>query len=337
MIKYGGLFFMRRYYIEQKLKSAAAFLIILILLPYIVSVFVNGTGAGTEGEEEISFVQVKTTDSSGEEEIREIGWTEYLVGILAAELPQETEAEAVKAQAVLARTGLYRELAGEDDVLDFNYLTRKEMEEKWGAADYQKIYDSYVQAVEETDNIVLWYGDGYPWVPFHQSSNGMTRSAEEVTGSADYPYIAGRECPLDKEADEELQSVSFTYSEIQEKCRSFLVAAAGEEEAQQGYSFDDFEIQSRDSAGYVRALRIGETVCTGDQFRDALSLASSDFSFSEDGDALKITTAGKGHGLGLSLWTANEMAKEGKSYGEILSFFFEGTSLKDDVQETDLI
>ena len=66
---------MRRYYIEQKLKSAAAFLIILILLPYIVSVFVNGTGAGTEGEEEISFVQVKTTDSSGEEEIREIGWT----------------------------------------------------------------------------------------------------------------------------------------------------------------------------------------------------------------------------------------------------------------------
>ena len=55
------------------------------------------------------------------------------------------------------------------------------------------------------------------------------------------------------------------------------------------------------------------------------------FSFSEDGDALKITTTGKGHGLGLSLWTANEMAKEGKSYGEILSFFFEGTSLKDDV------
>lgn len=328
---------MKRYYIEQKLKSAASFLIILILLPYIVSVFVNGTGPGTQQGEEISFVQVKTTDGKGREQVTEIGWTEYLAGILAAELPRDTEPEAVKAQAVLARTNLYRELDGEDKTLETPYLTREQMQDKWGAEDYQEIYDSYVRAVEETDNIVLWYGQDYAWVPFHQSSSGMTRSAQEVTGSGDYPYIAARECPLDKEAESELASVSFEYSQIQKKCRSFLVAAAGEEEAQKGYSFEDFEIVSRDSAGYVKELRIGTTVCTGDQFRDALSLASSDFSLSEDGDRLKITTEGKGHGLGMSLWTANEMAKEGKTWEEILNFFFEGTTLKDDVQESDLI
>ena len=268
---------MRRYYIEQKLKSAAAFLIILILLPYIVSVFVSGTGVRADRKEEETYVQVKTEDARGEIQTEELGWTEYLVGILAEDLPRDTEHEAVKAQAVLVRTSLYQTLSKEDKTLESDYLTRGEMQEKWGLSDYQEIYDSYVQAVEETDNLVLWYGDGYPWVPFHQSSNGMTRSAEEVTGSKDYPYIAAKECPLDKEAEDEIQVFSFGYSEIQEKCRDFLVAAEGEDEARQGYSFEDFEIQSRDSSGYVQKLRIGKTVCTGDQFRDALSLPSSDF------------------------------------------------------------
>lgn len=328
---------MRRYYIEQKLKSAAAFLIILILLPYIVSVFVNGADAGTEAEEDAPHVRVKTTETDGDVQTAELGWTEYLSGVLAAEMQKGSEAEALKAQAVLIRTNIYRELSGEDKVLDLDYLTAEEMQEKWGAEDFQEEYDRCIQAVEDTDNIVLSYKDAYPWLPFHQSSSGMTRSAQEVLGSKDYPYITVKECPLDKEADDEIQSLSFGYDEILEKCRDFLVAARGEEEAREGYSFEDFEIQSRDSAGYVKELRIGTTVCTGDQFRDALSLPSSNFSLSDNGDSLKITTEGRGHGLGMSQWTANEMAKEGKNYEEILSFFFEGTSLKNDVRESDLI
>ena len=74
---------MRRYYIEQKLKSAAAFLIILILLPYIVSVFVSGTGVRADRKEEETYVQVKTEDARGEIQTEELGWTEYLVGILS--------------------------------------------------------------------------------------------------------------------------------------------------------------------------------------------------------------------------------------------------------------
>ena len=84
-------------------------------------------------------------------------------------------------------------------------------------------------------------------------------------------------------------------------------------------------------------MRIGETICTGDQFRDALSLPSSAFSLSEEGeDSIKITTTGKGHGLGMSLWTAEQMAEEGKNCEEILAFFFEGTELRKDIQETEI-
>ena len=103
------------------------------------------------------------------------------------------------------------------------------------------------------------------------------------------------------------------------------------EKAAAGYSFKDFEILEHDSAGYVGKLRIGETICTGDQFRDALSLPSSSFSFAESGKKIKIITAGNGHGMGLSCWTANKMAKDGKTYKEILEVFYEGTKTEKDL------
>ncbi len=328
---------MNRYALEQKFKSAAAFLVILILLPYIVSVFVNGADVREEDGGDI-YVKVKVPDTEEADGLAEIRWTDYLAGILAEEISEDCEIETLKAQAVLIRTQIYRTVGdAEDKILTESYLSREEMEDKWGAENYQKYHDRYIRAVEETDDTVLMYGDSYAWTPFHQSSSGMTRSAAEVLGSKDYPYIALRECPLDKEADNEIRTFRFSYTEIQDLCRDFLVAAEDGEKAAQGYTFEDFEIRSCDSAGYVSELRIGNTLCTGDQFRDALSLPSSAFTLSEDGeDGLKITTTGKGHGMGMSIWTADQMAREGKTYEEILAFFFEGTELRNDIQETGL-
>ena len=330
-------FFMNRYAVEQKFKSIAAFLIILILLPYIVSVFVNGADVREDAGEDF-YVKVKVPDAEEADGVTEIRWTDYLAGILAEEISEDCEPETLKAQAVVIRTQIYRTLEdSEDKTLTESYLSRDEMEDKWGAENYGEYYEKYIRAVEETDDTVVMYGDAYAWTPFHQSSNGMTRSAAEVLGSNDYPYIAVRECPLDKEADDEIQTFAFPYTEIQSLCRDFLVAEEDENKAAEGYTYDDFEVRSCDSAGYVSELRMGNTICTGDQFRDALSLPSSAFSFSEeDDDNIKITTTGKGHGLGMSIWTADQMAKEGKTFEEILAFFFEGTELRNDIQETAL-
>lgn len=337
---------MWRYTIEQKFKSVAAFLVIIILLPYVVSVFVNGVNTEAEDEGGTFFVKVKVPDTEEADGVSEVNWTEYLAGILAMEMPEDSEPEAMKAQAVLVRTQIYREAdAAESGILTSSWMSREELEKKWGAENFEDNYKKYTDAVEQTDDVVLYYNDACAWTPFHQSSAGKTRSAAEVMGTEEYPYIAVRECPADKEADEEIQVFSFTYKQIQELCRDFLVAAADGEQAEQGYSFEDFEIISTDSAGYVKELRIGETVCTGDQFRDALSLPSGAFSLAEgtaagEGEAqdeakIKITTTGKGHGLGMSMWTANQMAKEGKTYEEILAFFFDGTELRGDMPETE--
>ena len=333
---------MERYTIEQKMKSAAAFLVIIILLPYIISVFVNGADAAS-GEGSVFYVKVKVPDTEEADGIAEIGWTDCLAGILAKEVPEDFGEEAMKAQAVVIRTQIYRELESSGDkILTLERMTLEEMKKQWGQEKALDYYNKYIRAVEQTDDTVLMYGDGYAWTPFHQSSSGMTRSAAEVMGTEEFPYVAVRECPDDKEADNEIQVFTFSYEEIQAACRDFLVAADDGEQAEKGYTFADFEIKSYDSAGYVSQLRIGDTLCTGDQFRDALGLPSSAFSFSETqeeadaGGEMKITTTGNGHGLGISLWTAEKMDEEGMTYEEILSFFFEGTELKKDIQETEL-
>ena len=332
---------MDRYTIEQKMKSAAAFLVIIILLPYIISVFVNGADAAS-GEGSVFYVKVKVPDTEEADGIAEIGWTDCLAGILAKEVPEDFGEEAMKAQAVVIRTQIYRELESSGDkILTLERMTLEEMKKQWGQEKALDYYNKYIRAVEQTDDTVLMYGDGYAWTPFHQSSSGMTRSAAEVMGTEEFPYVAVRECPDDKGADNEIQVFTFSYEEIQAACRDFLVAADDGEQAEKGYTFADFEIQEYDSAGYVSRLRIGDTVCTGDQFRDALDLPSSCFSFSElregkAGRGIKITTAGNGHGLGMSLWTAEKMDEDGSTYEEILSFFFEGTKLRKDIQETEL-
>ena len=286
--------------IRNKIKSFFAFLIILFLLPYIISVFINGKNA----------VQGADSDNA----------SVYLAEMLAGETDGGCEIEALKAQAVVLRTELYRTEKEKQTLLD-KCLTQK----KWGTK-YEENLEKCQQAAQETKGIVLWYHETFAWAPFHQSSNGKTRDVQEVLGNADYPYITAKECPLDKAAEDEIQVHLIEYKEIQKRCREFLVAEE-QKKAENGYGYEDFEIQEWDSSGYVRKMRIGETICTGDQFRDALKLPSSSFSFYESPHGLKIATVGKGHGFGMSQWTAQEMAKDGKNYEEILQYFYEGTEL----------
>lgn len=318
---------------RQKLKIWGVFLMILLLLPYVVTVLTQGIDSKASGKSNGPYIRVVETLENEEEQITELPWEEYFIGILAREAPEPAEEEFLKAQAVLIRTKLYQALEqkkanDEEVVLEEPYLKQEDMERRMLNFDYETYYKKLVQAMTETENQVLLYQDKYAFVPFHQSSNGLTRSYQEVTGDTSYPYLVVRECAIDKEAEDEMQSMTFEYLDVQKKCHPFLVAV-NEKESKKTYKFSDFEIISHDSAGYVAEMRIGETICTGDQFRDALSLPSSSFSIKDADGRLKVTTIGKGHGLGMSQWMANEMAKNNKTYAEILQYFYEGTTLVD--------
>lgn len=208
---------------HQKLKSAGAFLTILLLLPYVVTVFVNGIDVLGMSQEPC--VQAETEDQDGEKTVRTVPWTEYMMGILGKTMPASYEKEALKAQAVVLRTMLYQQ-AAQDVVFKEAYLTPEELKKKWGAENFENYYKKLREVLDETETQVLFYQDSYAWVPYHQSSNGKTRSGKEVIGGDTYPYLATRECLEDVKAEDEMHVYQFSYDEIKKKCRSYWTVDA---------------------------------------------------------------------------------------------------------------
>lgn len=91
----------------------------------------------------------------------------------------------------------------------------------------------------------------------------------------------------------------------------------------------DVEVVETDSVGYVLKIRVGDNTISGEEFRNKYNLASSCFTLQRYNGKLRVTTRGTGHGIGMSQYTANEMAKKKKSYKNILKYFFEGTNIKE--------
>ena len=285
---------------RQRLKTFLCYVTIIILLPYIVTVFINGPSMASSPHVDESYVKVKT--KSGE---AQMSLEEYCIGVLAKEIPADYEKEALKAQAILVRTEVYAKLqaSGKNAVLDGDFWTREEMEEAWGtvkaASNYAKFGDSW----KETEGQVVTYEGNLAKTSFFRLSNGSTRDGKEVLGGEEYPYLKIVDCPFDVEAAEQIQTV--TVDDI------------------------DAEITATDTAGYVLNVRVGNETVSGEEFRTNYHLDSSCFTFQKYNGKLRITTRGVGHGLGMSQYTANEMAKEGQNADSILQYFFAGTELKE--------
>lgn len=273
----------------QKIKTVSSFFLILILLPYVITIFLNG----------VNFSKWKMDE-------------EYLMQMMEKSLPASYEPEALKAQAVILRTQVYKD-----------YVDSGKLPENSEETEYEDGSEKYREAIRATCGEVLKYEGSYVNAAYHQSNTGKTRSAEEVMGTMEFPYLKRVECPADKEAEDAMHTETFTYAQIRKSCQAFLEAVS-EDQAGRELVFQDFEIKETDAAGYVKEIRIGESLYSGEKFRQALGLASSAFTLQDYQGKLRITTTGNGHGFGMSEWTANWEAKEGKQYKDILGIFFEG-------------
>lgn len=285
---------------HQRYGQLFSTVVAIILLPYIITVFINGPAVltGAEVGEDYLFVEVDGKS-------REIPVEEYAIGILAREIPVTYEKEALEAQAVMIRTRMYKQITeeGKTSIFTDKYFEEKEMKKQWGRVKYEEYRAALRDVWQSTEGQVLTYGDVLITTPFHQLSNGRTRSGNEVFGSEGYPYLQIRECPKDVEAIDQTQTM------LIEK--------------------GDYEVISTDSAGYVLQIREGERTITGEEFRQEKGLASACFALQEYEDKIRVTTQGNGHGIGLSQNMANEMAKEGKTHEEILAYFFADTVIRE--------
>lgn len=286
---------MRRFF-----RQAGYFLIIITLLPYVITVFINGNGIATVSGGSSPYVSV---ERNGETE--ELLLNDYGIGVLAKEIDVASDIEALKAQAILIRTSIFKSIQeeGSDTILTKEYWTRNQMKDNWGTGEFSENYSKFEQAWNETDGQVLMYNGELALTPYHKLSSGKTRSANEVFGNEDYPYLKLKDCPADIEAEN-----AMTTSIIQG---------------------NDMEVTKTDSAGYVTEVRCGKETVSGEEFRDTYHLTSACFTLQLFENQIRVTTKGIGHGLGMSQYTANQMAEEGKKFEEILQYFFEGTTLEE--------
>ena len=268
-----------------------------------VKVLIQNSGTGSAQEESI------TSEELTNEEFITMSIEDYGIGILAREIPVTYEKEALKAQAILVRTRLYKSLEenGSEAILEEKYFTESEMEEAWGITKYASYYGKLENAWQETEGQVLMYEGKLAYTPFFSLSNGSTRDGKEVLGE-DYPYLKIKDCPLDIEATEQIQTVTLDETESE---------------------MLKLEVLSCDTAGYVLKVKVGNEEVSGEEFRSNYHLASSCFSVQEYEGKIRITTRGVGHGIGLSQYTANKMAEDGSKSSEILEYFFEGCELQE--------
>lgn len=322
-------------------KNLGVILLFLLLFPYLITFLFGNLREGTVGNgmsdnmtEQLTSGQylVKNKTGMGEEIVPlEI----YVADKLARVADDNWEAEALKAQAVLIRTGLfrqmrqngtqdkYREKSGEEGVkvvgtnmeIQNGKIMIEAEDERYGSV---PISDEVYQAVAETAGLCVLFQDEPIMGAYFSVSNGATRSGADL-GLEEYPYLKSVLCSRDFLAEDYSSSVSLREKEfwdIWESIPEFNVKSPSQADLAAEM------IYTRDDAGYVLYLEYKGKRVAGENFRQAYQLASSCFHISKDQGKVLITVKGKGHGLGMSLYGARQLAAEGKSCVEIIEYFF---------------
>lgn len=292
----------------EKIKTFLSLLIIIICLPYLVTFVVQGDflSEGKQGE------------STGQEFDAD---TERLLLLVANEMPVRFEKEALKAQTVIARTNLAYAL--ENDQAEPEDISREEMRERLGAEKFRKYYELLKSCVEETADEIVTYENKTVQLPYHFVSAGKTRNASEITKDV-MPYLQSVSSISDLRSERFLKIEFLSVKQFRNK----LISAYPELK----FPEDDVEkmltVTKRDSASYVVIAKLPGQKVSGDEIRDVFSLNSTCFSIKKADDKVRIVTKGYGQGYGMSQYGANEMAKEGKSYKEILAYYYHDVEIK---------
>lgn len=255
---------------------------------------------------------------------------EYIIHVVAGEMPASYAAEALKAQAVAARTFAMKHINGEakcksghtictDPSCCQACLSTDEMRASWGDSYntyYQKLYD----AVEATRGEVLTSDGKLISALYHSSSGGKTENSEAVFAVA-LPYLVSVDSEGEEDSPEYSDEKTFKNTELCE-----LVNKAFPQ-ANLSKPSDQIDIWGRTDSGRVKLVQLGGTVVNGQQFRTLLKLHSTNFSFKFSKDSVTITCIGFGHGVGMSQCGANAMAKRGSDYHEILEHYYTGVKI----------
>ncbi|MEG1290940.1 MAG: SpoIID/LytB domain-containing protein [Lachnospiraceae bacterium] len=306
---------------KEKIKTFFSVCVLVVAVPYIITFLIQGkeTSITTSLAEKIKAEGKSVTEIVQTEELdRE----KYLVGMIAQEISLNYQIESIKAQAVIARTTLSQMIEAKKDTLP-EAMTTKAMIELWGQEGFEENYRMLEQAIADTKGEVLTCQGQLIDAAYHAVSAGKTRTAKEALNREDEPYLTSVDSIMDIPSKEYLKVIFLKKNQVAEK----LKAVHGELTISEEDVMNKINITLRDSADYVLQVQIEDITMTGEEFRQALGLNSSCFYIKEVEGQVRIVTKGLGHGIGLSQYGANELAKEGKNYQEILQYYYTGAEI----------
>lgn len=235
----------------------------------------------------------------------------YLIGVVAGEMPVTFPLEALKAQAIAARTFVAsRKYRVDDSTKTQVYYDDEQLRNKW-KGNYEDYHAKIKQAVDETRGQVLMFDDELARTLFYSSSCGNTASSQEYY-TATIPYLQSVSSPWDEEECKNFETVK----DIK---RSVVIEQLGS---------DEIRVTERYASGYVKTVQAGSKRWSGKEVREKLGLKSSCFTVESDGDVLRFTTRGSGHGVGMSQYGAKGMAKKGYTADQILEHYYPGTEIR---------
>ena len=264
--------------------------------------------------------------------LTETTMADYLPGVVAAEMPASFEPEALRAQAVAARTYILDHAAHrvdrhkDADVCSdpgccCAWVSDEAMRENWGR-DYRKNLRKIRAAVAETDGETIVFGGEPIRAVFHSASAGRTEDSAALWGAL--PYLVSVDSP---ETAEDVPGF------VTEVCVSADEMRAALDAESPGLALPEDpgtwlgEVKT-DASGRVESLTLGGVTLSGAEARSLFSLRSTAFTVNWNGEAFVFTVSGSGHGVGMSQYGANVMAKNGSGYREILAHYYPGTELR---------
>ncbi len=303
------------------MKKVLILTLVIILIPLLI--------VGIDHKEEIIYkikygsinnkiIKVKRIDTGN---IEEVPLEKYVLGVVAGEMPASFNIEALKAQAVASRTYVLKKAESnkeydvEDSTTNQVYIDDNKMKEKW-QNNYAELLKKIKKAVDDTKGEVLLYGNELIDAMFFSTSNGYTENSDDVFSSS-LPYLVSVESNWDK-------TESPVFASTKEVTKKEFLFNLGLSDSN---TIDVTSIE-RTKTGRVKNITINKKVFKGTKIRSIFGLKSTSFTINIKNDVVTFNVNGYGHGVGMSQYGANGMAKEGYNYKEILKYYYQNSDIK---------
>jgi len=321
------------------MKAVSSYIIFIIIVAILIPILiVKGFGGfNKDFPEGLKNKRIKVYFHLSKK-VEQVDFEEYVKGVVAAEMPASYHIEALKAQAVAARTYAYNKIvSGGRNIPEHNgadictdsahceaWISKNEALAKWPDSKANSYWDRISWAIKSTDGEMVYYENEIANPVFHANSGGKTEDSEDAWNGVAVPYLRAVQSPGEESSSSYSSHVEILVSDFIQKLKKFNADFnVDSKKVYQSIKIIDYTGGSR-----VKNISIGNKTFKGTDIRNIFNLKSTNFTVEKKEEKIIFKVKGFGHGVGLSQCGADVLAKKGYSYKDILAYYYKGIKVK---------